>query len=321
MTTEEQLDQRISRWFEAEGPAHMPDRVLQATFERTRGSRQRREWLAPGRMHLDRRRAVVASVAVVVVAVVSVSLYLGQPGVGGLPPTPTAGPSPTADASPTATAIPTSTPHRSFVGRPSEGGVPLGWSSDGTRLLLQKGDWNLFVVHADGSETRLTENMSDLKANVGSQRPSGATISPDGSRVVFAGQTRLRHFCHYGALFTVDADGGPAELLWASHLDNGPGGGIIRDPVFSPDGTQIAFVDDYCDRNHGVWVMNADGSNPHQIVWDALGAGHAVGLAWSAGGDRIALLSDVGAFTFATDGSDFRRDVIVSKYCWPYRHC
>ena len=81
---------------------------------------------------------------------------------------------------------------RTTVQLTSEPGIPLGWSSDGTRLLIQKGDGNLFVLHADGSETQVTEQLSGFGDIPGSARPSGATISPDGSRVVFAGLTKTR---------------------------------------------------------------------------------------------------------------------------------
>ena len=35
MATDRRLDERISRWLEAEAPGPLPDRVLRATFERT----------------------------------------------------------------------------------------------------------------------------------------------------------------------------------------------------------------------------------------------------------------------------------------------
>ena len=310
MTSQEQLDQKIDRWLEAGAPTQMPDRVLLATFERTRRSRQHRRWPALlGRIQVNPTVAPVAAVAVVVVAISGLALYVNQPGVGGRAPTSTHAASPSAESSPSAEPSPTATPAPTSTApailRQPYDGLPLGWSSDGTRLLIQKDDGNLFVRHADGSETQVTEQLSALRYIPGSARPSGATISPDGSRVVFAGLTEgwEGHSCHFGALFAVDADGGPAEVLWRSHV---PQNGIVRYPTFSPDGTQIAFVDDYCDSSHNVWVMNADGSEAHQIVSDPLGAGHVYGLAWSAAGDRIALWSDVGTHTFAPDGSDFK---------------
>src|SRR5206468_1630822 len=154
---------RISSWLEADVPTRLPDRVLHATFERTRKSSQHRSSRALlGSVQVNRTWAAVAGAALVVVAVAGWGLGAGQPGVGGVPATPTA------DASPIATATPTVRAKASFVvARPGEG-RSLGWSRDGTRLLLQKGDGNLFVVHADGSETQVTDQLSRLQAIPGS---------------------------------------------------------------------------------------------------------------------------------------------------------
>jgi dipeptidyl aminopeptidase/acylaminoacyl peptidase len=175
---------------------------------------------------------------------------------------------------------------------------PLGWSRDGTELLFMRTrpypnapgrGTLLFILHADGSETRVTKELMDI---------SSATISPDGSRIVFARWNRA-------GLYAVDADGGPAELL----LEGGPG--ALYQPTFSPDGTQIAYINGGGDHTHNVWVMNADGSDAHEIVsneWTAP-IGHVRGLAWSPAGDRIALSLVDGPspaiYMFAPDGSDF----------------
>jgi Tol biopolymer transport system component len=166
----------------------------------------------------------------------------------------------------------------------SEAGIPLGWSSDGTRLLIM--GQRLFVMHADGSETQVGEQRGWIP---------GATISPDGSRVVFA---------DYRALYSVDVDeGGPPEVL----LERGED--AVYAPTFSPDGTQIAYVVGSGDHSHRVWVIDADGSDAHQILANetTMGAGHVRRLAWSPAGDRIALGMDEDTYTFATDGSDFTR--------------
>ena len=169
----------------------------------------------------------------------------------------------------------------------AEAGTPLGWSSDGTRLLIMRavgfGRWHLVVLDADGSQTKVAGPQGWIP---------GATISPDGSRVVFA---------TYGALYSVDVDGGRSVVLLKG------GEGMVYAPTFSPDGAKIAYVLGSGDHSHRVWVMDADGSDTHQILANqtTLSAGHVHALAWSPAGDRIALGLEVDTYTFAPDGSGF----------------
>jgi hypothetical protein len=316
MSADERRDESISRWLEEEAHSQLPDHVLRTTFERTRKSRQHGRWRALlGRTHLNRYAFQFGSAAVVVL-VAGFALSLG-PGLLGIA-SPSASPSATQTATPPASFEPVAG-RLACRNQDHVPGTILGCSRDGTRLLIQKDRENLFILHADGSETQVTEQLSGFNDIPGSARPSGATISPDGSRVVFAGLRTLGGSCHNGALFAVDAEGGPAEVLWDSQRD-----GIVRDPTFSPDGTQIAFVDGYCDSDHSVWLMNADGSAAHPIPVAedvGLGAGHVYGLAWSPAGDRIAIKAEGGWYTFAPDGSDVRRHDGSEFYCWPGRRC
>ncbi len=197
----------------------------------------------------------------------------------------------------------------------SEAGIPLGWSSDGTRLLIMRqargetagpvGVRHLYVLHADGSETQVTERPMAIQSG---------TISPDGTRVVFAGGTETPEgeCCTRFALYAVDADGGPAEMLVESRY------GILDELTFSPDGTLIAYADGAGDHSHTVWVMDSDGSDAHQVVSNETtgGAGHVSGLAWSPAGDRIALGLEGTTYTFATDGSNFTR--VITRGDRPY---
>jgi Tol biopolymer transport system component len=142
---------------------------------------------------------------------------------------------------------------------------PLGWSSDGTELLLRREDPTdqtyphdayLYILHADGTETQLNSDAM-LTWN--------ATITPDGSRVVFAASAGMRNdiwpFFRPG-LFVVNAEGGQPVRI-AKEGDY---------PTFSPNGTQIAYLT-YRRSIHGgyeghLWVANADGSDAHEILAD-----------------------------------------------------
>jgi hypothetical protein len=97
-------------------------------------------------------------------------------------------------------------------------GTPMGWSSDGTRLLITRGscgEGHLFVLHADGSEIRLTERPMrasgpTLASGCPARSPIGdATFTADGSRVQFVAESADDEW----AVYSVDADGGSPTVL------------------------------------------------------------------------------------------------------------
>ena len=85
MATDERFDESISNWLEQTAPPRLPERVLEATFERTRRSRQQvglRGLL--GRIRVTRSVFALSGAAVVVVAAaLALNFYVNQPGVGG----------------------------------------------------------------------------------------------------------------------------------------------------------------------------------------------------------------------------------------------
>jgi hypothetical protein len=195
---------------------------------------------------------------------------------------------------------------------PDWSNTPLGWSSDGTELLIKRTDGyccfpeeHLYILHADGSETQLNSEPMYFAEH-------SAAISPDGTRVVFA----------MGAgLYVVDAEGGrPVRLPKHS-------AGDVNAPTFSPDGSQIAYLLDEDDNEWHVWVVDADGGNAHEILADEPTVFEGItGLQWSPAGDRLAI--GVGAskgsdapaiYTFAPDGSDFTEVITggISPYWSP----
>ena len=182
MPTDKQLDQTISRWLEAEAPTQLPDRVLRATFERTRQTRQQGRWRALlGRMHANRSMSKFVSLglgaAAVVVALVVGAQLLGPPapsGVGGAPTAqPSAAPSPTADGglpegpftivdegaknSPVRTTV--TIPAPGWISLPEIGGLLKGEDADPPEASLLAWSWpagDPFYVYGDPCQWKST---------------------------------------------------------------------------------------------------------------------------------------------------------------------
>lgn len=176
--------------------------------------------------------------------------------------------------------------------------LAVGWSSDGTKLLFMRDDptdqtmpfaTHLWILHADGTETQLTTDAVEMW---------GATITPDGSRVIYAARDVDAARSVPPSLFAIDARGGqPIQIAEEGEW-----------PSFSPDGSQIVYAVNIGEGH--IWVANADGSNAHEILADEPTLIRGVDeLAWSPTGDRIAMGDQgnghVAIYTFAPDGSDF----------------
>ena len=106
------FDESISRWLEQTAPARLPDRVLEATFERTRGSRQQVGWRAmreAGRRDPSGPGARRCRRVVLAMAAVAFGLYDDRP--ARRRPSPSRrSPKPASSAPGTAPATPTAAP-------------------------------------------------------------------------------------------------------------------------------------------------------------------------------------------------------------------
>ena len=161
----------------------------------------------------------------------------------------------------------------------------LAWSGDGkwiafngavpTEILKVKeneGNLGIYIVSAEGGNSKkVHENFRhSLIVNY------KISLSPDGKMLAFSSVDSNE--CHIN---TISVDGGlPRQLVDAQ----------AREPVFSPDGKMIAYVDtkNLGRAGGGLWVIPVSDGIP-KLVANAVNASSPV---WSPDGNMIAFLDD-----------------------------
>jgi len=184
-------------------------------------------------------------------------------------------------------------------------GRQLSWSPDGSRILYARG-WsyeegrsagNLGVVDVTtGENVRLLHADKQVLVRV-----SPDAWSPDGSQLVFYGETALpdpESCCKYvdPRVFVMRADGtGLRELVAGS------------DPSWSPEGGWIVFEADF--EPFGVWVIRPDGSGLRFI-------GDGQRPRWSPDGRQIAYCGEDGSGYFVADVVGGAPRLVYEISCW-----
>lgn len=129
-----------------------------------------------------------------------------------------------------------------------------GWPSfspDGSKIAWSRvvaGKENLWIMNADGS------NKTQLTFTADQRQDVMSSWSPDGQSIVFVRTVTAP----WRQIMRINVDGsGLVELTAPGQYDH--------HPVYSPDGTKIAFASDR-DGNWEIYTMNADGSNETNIT-------------------------------------------------------
>jgi TolB protein len=159
------------------------------------------------------------------------------------------------------------------------------WSPDGrriayTRFLDRSDHSDVYVMNSDGARNRRLTRMGDA------EEPAW---SPDGSEIAFA---------HGGDIVVLDVRTGNLRRLREPGTDE-------SFPDWSPDGRKLAYERLDESGEYQVFVMNADGTDRHDLSPSQATDGHPV---WSQSGNVIAFVSDrdgdPAIYTVDSDGNE-----------------
>ena len=172
------------------------------------------------------------------------------------------------------------------------------WSPDGTQIVFVREGFNIdtgiLVMNADGT------NPSVVAPNPQPQRLGDVTWSPDGTKLAFS-YDLIGPAGDYISILNLDGSGTFELTAPPPNPPHNPFlvGTFDRQPAWSPDATQIAFVGVLAvGAPAGVWIINADGSNPVQLTQDADGS-----PSWSPEGNRIVFSRGGNIWTMKPDGT------------------
>jgi hypothetical protein len=144
------------------------------------------------------------------------------------------------------------------------------------RQIEKQQSWGIVLSNLDGSQQQVLVPDGNWPA-----------LSPDGNRLIYSGTDDALHLI---------------ELTSSSQISLG--GTNAYDPVWSPDGTQIAYID-----NLTVDVIGADGSNPRTLTKPD----HYSMVGWSPDGAKL-YFTLLGADGFSLNSVDVATDEIQSLF-------
>ncbi len=145
------------------------------------------------------------------------------------------------------------------------------WSPDSKRIAFvskRSGDPQIFVMNADG-DGRAERMTFQGRYN---QTPDW---SPRGDVIAFTARDEFNRF----DIFTVDVATKQIRRLTQDQGNN-------EEPTFSPNGRHIAFVSTREGGRRKLYMMNADGTNPHALKSGGVTIDNVSTPAWGPWGDE-----------------------------------
>ena len=187
----------------------------------------------------------------------------------------------------------------------------IHWANDGENLVFVRSG-QLVVVDSSGGGIR---QLSEIGTGQNSRFDIDLApkISPDGTAIVY---TTLRYTTgpidtdHSFEIATSDLDGGSIKRLTKNES-------LETNPVWSPDGTRIAFLSDrdYGRTEYRLYTMAGDGSDVQSVAPNTPATGDPA--VWSPDGERFAFFSNTwqspfeeytrALYTVGADGSSLAK--------------
>lgn len=168
---------------------------------------------------------------------------------------------------------------RALTDRATDSRFPV-WSPDGSRLAFvtwSDGNAEIYTVRPDTMEFTNLTRSDDYDFS--------PTWSPDGSQIAFySDRTTIIE------LYLMDADGGNLRQLTDDPLTQDTIAIFASTPIWSPDGTRIAYLIAYNDKTDFV-VFDIESGEWQRLTNDA---GRDVRLVWLDDGSGIVFMSDRG---------------------------
>ena len=167
-----------------------------------------------------------------------------------------------------------------------ETGLPICLDKAGSK------EYNIWKIPSQGGTAiQITADFNDLNdlGRIDDRSPKTLSWSKDGKSIAFARMKKSNPEYNY-QIYAVPANGGKKTILVSSQWSD-------FCPVYSPDGTSIAFVSNRSGLNE-IWTMNLQTKKFRQITGSTGKAVYenAGKIEWAASGDKILFTSKEDSF-------------------------